>query len=627
MFVGGCGARSSSTTKLPPKGDLLHYIKDLRVEKWEGADATKVMTQTNVKSASDCRGERQFVVQSEYRPEGVIDLNWTRDGEVVSLSTKLAELLGDMKSLEKFWYHTYLLSFSFICFFLSCIRQLREVRTIANAFVCSYNPQRYISIPDGPPPGEPEPIFHVNGITAEIFTVLKSLPHLRNLLINFSLWDPLDRTTEGFAVLARTSGYKGAITGLTGFKDLEELVIFGVCADRRFSEIGKVVGKCMFSIPFKRRLKWLEVRVDEPWYDDLQDSGHINSTQDLWDWAVSLWGKLFGAAESLRCSGGLDGVDIDFLLEFGPIRWQWKCPKLAGLICRPENLTVLNLRGVDEKQILGTIKRLAIMGTPSLEIFAVECRLTELNNVLKRFCGLRELYVFEPDAKERYEARNELRPNYKPLVGSRGVSYEKPVDIKGIQWALDTISKFHLITLKVLVIEEIICPPRINCASTTINNIGGWRERGGNLRELGVHLWGPWEEIGEFLTAFGGLKSFHLFNCQRPEGLFHDEYGHFIKAARTAVMIANLWGREVICARKKVKPTMLEENRWIGVGPHFLDMVETWRWKWRIDDALKYVNGEGVLMYAGKAVKRPWEEGGRMWVVLRKGGVLTREDW
>lgn len=523
----------------------------------------------------------------------------------------------------------------------------------------SYNPQRYLSAPDTEPPSNPlgvllppilpnppgvpqppeRPGFWVNGVTPGLFAALKVLPHLKSLTINFLLWDPLSLAVKVF--LLAPLRYKPEKSGLVGFKNLEELVILGVSADKRFSEVEIVVKDCLLS-SLERRLKRLEVRIEEFWYDELQELNMVNPTQDLWDWAVALWGRCFGAAESFRCARGLNSTRIDFLLEFGPIRWQWQCPANTGFICRSENLTTVNLRDVHPKQILGVIKRLAKMGTPSLKVFAVECRLLALNRLLKRFSGLQELYIFEPEAQAYDVARGLHWADRKLSLNTPEVGQQKPIGHKGTQWTLDTICKHHLRTLKVLVIEEMISPPRLNCPGATLNAIGGWRERGANLRELGVCLWGTWEEIGEFITAFEGLRALHLFNRQRcdtaitfegvPKYLqtvpleLSKEQKSFFNAETMALKIANLWGRDLICSRKKSKVGMLDEDRWIGMGPHFNAGTSNWRWRWRIDSAERYVNWEDGPEFVGGKVKKMWAEGGRMWEVLEEGGVLTRDD-
>lgn len=436
--------------------------------------------------------------------------------------------------------------------------------------------------------------------------------------------------------------YESAEAGLTGFKNLEELVLLGVSADERFSEIETVVKDCLFPSKSGRRLKRLEVRIEHKWYAELQELASINPNQDLWDWVVSLWGKCFGAAESFRYIRGLNSTYISVLLGFGPIRWHWDCPTGVGFICRSEDLTALNLRNVHPKQILGAIKRLTKMETPSLKVLAVECRLIALNKLLRRFCGLKELYVFEPEAKANDEARDFLWANRELSFLVTEAAQQKPIGLKSTQWTLDTIYKCHLRTLEVLVIEEMICPPRLNCSSATINGIGGWRERGTNLKELGVRLWGSWEDIAEFLTAFEGLKSLHILNRHRSDAIVPvqevpsylqrvpriatDETRYFYNAETTALRIANLWGRDLICAKKKVRPGMLDFDRWIGVGPHFLEIASDWRWKWKIDNARKYVDWEDGPEFFGDAKTRVWEEGGRMWKVLREGEVLTRDD-
>lgn len=509
----------------------------------------------------------------------------------------------------------------------------------------SYNPQRYLSIPidDQFMPLPPAPLeARINGVTFSLFKTLKGLPGLKSLTINFYMWDPLSSSAGPLQTMVPIPAYKPASDGIVGFKNLEELVILGISADRRFSEIGIVVKNCLL-LSSRRKLNRLEVRADPWWHEKLQGMRSVNETQDLWDWAISLWGRCFGLAENLRCVRGLNSTRINVILEFGPIRWQWECPRNVGFICRIEDLTTINLRNVHPKQIMGAIRRLAKTGTSSLKVFAVECRLIQINMFLKRFCGLKELYIFEPDGKANDEARDELWSKrwYSHLIPE--AAQQKPMGLKGAQWTLDTILKHHLRTLEVLVIEEMICPPRVNCAGSAINGIGGWRGSGGRLKELGVRLWGSWEDMGEFMTAFEGLRSLHLFNRHRSDAIvpvqdvpmylqttrrtLSDKTCYLYNAETTALRIANLWGRDLICARKKVTPGMMDFDRWIGVGPHSHKFATSWRWKWRIDKAAKYVNWEDGPEFFGNEVTNVWEEGGRMWKVLREGAVLTRDDW
>lgn len=459
-------------------------------------------------------------------------------------------------------------------------------------------------------------------------------------MINFLVWDPLNPSADA-PMLA--PAYTSENDGLVGFKNLGELIILGVSADKRFSEIGVVVKDCLFLSNPWRILKRLEIRTDPWWHEKLQGMRSINETQDLWDWAVSLWGRCFGVAESFRCVHGLNSTHISVVLEFGPIRWQWECPENVGFICRMEDLTVINLRNVHPKQIAGVIRRLAKTGTPSLKVFAVECRLIQINKFLKRFCGLKELYIFEPDAKANDEAREALWAKRFFSHLTVEAAQQRPVDSKSAQWTLDTIVKHHLRTLEVLVIEEMICPPRVNCAGSAINGIGGWREFGGNLKELGVRLWGSWEDMGEFMTAFEGLKSLHLFNRHRSDAIvpvqdvpmylqtvtrvLTDQTRCLYNSETTALRIANLWGRDLICARKKITPGIRDFDRWIGIGPHFREHAANWRWRWEIDKAAKYVNWEDGPEFVGNQGNSVWEEGGRMWKVLREGAVLTRNEY
>lgn len=632
------------------KQELLRYVKDLRIEKWEGWNYPPEIEPPGFDYVfpGDHLEGKQLVVQMGLNSKGVYRLRWRRceTRQVLELHQVLSELLKHhMPSLEKFWYVCRgLFSFPY---------WVQDARAIVDSPLClsllrrgnSYNPQRYLSIPIGDqflplPPVVPE--VRINGITFSLFQALKELPGLKSLMVNFYMWDPLSPSAGGLQTIVHIPAYRPENDGLVGFKNLDELIVLGISADKRFFEIGVVVKDCLLLSNPRRRLSRLEIRVDPWWHEGLQDMRSVNETQDLWDWAVSLWGRCFGPAENLRCVRGLNSTRINVILEFGPIRWQWECPENLGFVCRIEDLTTINLRNVHPKQIVGAIRRLAKTGTPSLKVFAVECRLIQINMFLKRFCGLKELYIFEPEAKANDEARDALWSKrwYSHLIPE--AAQQKPISLKGAQWTLDTILKHHLRTLEVLVIEEMICPPRVNCAGSAINGIGGWRVSGGRLKELGVRLWGSWEDMGEFMTAFEGLRSLHLLNRHRSDAIvpvqdipmylqtvtrkLTNQTCCLYNAETTALRIANLWGRDLICSRKKATPGVMDFDRWIGVGPHSLESADNWRWKWRIDKAAKYMNWEDGPEFVGNEYTNVWEEGGRMWKVLREGAVLTRDD-
>lgn len=99
-----------SQTPIPfPKWQLLRFVRDLRIEKWEG---WKSLTEVPKAVGSDYlypaykRGEKQIVVQTALGHGGVAELRWVRteDRRSLRLQSVLAKLLRDMVILERFTY-------------------------------------------------------------------------------------------------------------------------------------------------------------------------------------------------------------------------------------------------------------------------------------------------------------------------------------------------------------------------------------------------------------------------------------------------------------------------------------------------------------------------------------------
>lgn len=102
--------RAHMATTIPlPKRELLCYVKDLRIEKWEGWNYPPGTEPPGFDYVfPGCRhGGKQLVVQMDLNSKGLYRLCWRRceTKEVLGLHQVLSELLRHhMPSLEKFWY-------------------------------------------------------------------------------------------------------------------------------------------------------------------------------------------------------------------------------------------------------------------------------------------------------------------------------------------------------------------------------------------------------------------------------------------------------------------------------------------------------------------------------------------
>lgn len=89
-----------------PKRELLRYVKDLKIEKWEGWRYPPEMRRP-VFDYAPSGHQNQLVVQMNPNSKGVYRLCWRRceTSEILGLHQVLSELLRHhMSGLEKFWY-------------------------------------------------------------------------------------------------------------------------------------------------------------------------------------------------------------------------------------------------------------------------------------------------------------------------------------------------------------------------------------------------------------------------------------------------------------------------------------------------------------------------------------------
>lgn len=500
----------------------------------------------------------------------------------------------------------------------------------------SYNPQRYnafywnsgIAKLYGHAPR------HLNlspalGMKASLLDALKNMPNLSSLTINFLDWDPFDPANDSSTAVESSSEYESHLHGLVGFKNLEELVILGIMDGNRLDEVGSVVKDCLLSNKPGRRLKRIEMRAHTGWWDSLEMEEDPFGAHEILSCVDEMWDTCFPPLEEFRMKvRGLSLVDINVIFEFGPTKWQFNYNKASPNSCW-ENITALDLQGLCEIYISETIDMLAekfrLRQPQHLRVFAVTCRIGHLNAFLEHCHGLKELYVLDPDATD-------------------SSSISDAIDIEGIHQVFDTISKRHLLTLEVLVVEEVIYTPRSGGTSDVINPIEGWKERGGKLRELAVNVWGPWEEISQFLSAFQNLKAIRLFSRRRnkknteksfPWPIFESTFvihgGNLYDAQTTAVavMLANTWGRDVIRGKNGMGSLIPEGHRWIWVGDC------TRPWKWHTHDAEKYagwMNLESQLWFkyydrdSSRFKWRVWEKEVKMSKILRQGGILIHSS-
>ena len=166
---------------------------------------------------------------------------------------------------------------------------------------------------------------------------------------------------------------------------------------------------------------------------------------------------------------------------------------------------------------------------------------------------------------------------------------------------MDTIVKRHLLTLEVLVIDEIIPVPYNWPAKGTIGSLQLWKTRGKKLKELGLTLWGPPERVAEFITCFPSLKYIHYFNTPNlcyvrpiimaPESFqIPDDHAtaftpYFCNATNMAALISYVWSRELINGLSNSMHSVGEPTRYIAIGPWWIMSESGHRWRWDEDKA------------------------------------------
>jgi hypothetical protein len=386
----------------------------------------------------------------------------------------------------------------------------------------------------------------------------------------------------------------------------------------------------------------------------------------------------FRIAEERRDKASTWKPVLKILVNINTLNVRWKFTTHIDYTLRAENLVQLKIiSGNIYEHTVKHLDLLAKMDLPSLRVLFLKCFMKDTHKLLKSFSGLRELYIIKPGPIERFRAARsgaEALRNYAIREG------EIMPDVAQCNWVLDSIVKCHLRTLEVLVIDENIPVPQSWTCKTSvklqdefstgdakslgriprspvehfwrsnsavINSLALWKERGSNLKELGLMLWGPWDRIDEFLTCFPSLKCFHLFNppsykdgvAQIPgmprayQLTLTDIFGHspyFCDLSNTAFKISYIWAREILGGATPPKGQVWKQEgiRWIGVGPWFIKKDFGKKWLWDEEKATGYTDWTYRPMFYGDhgfhshgLPGTPWKEGSRMWRELEQFAI------
>jgi hypothetical protein len=457
-------------------------------------------------------------------------------------------------------------------------------------------------------------------LTAPVWTVLKSMRKLKELCINFSGCDPyiyervntraqtLPAHEQPQFLLPQDALIDPVKDGLRGFTHLEKLKIWGIGCDRRLNDIAQVVFDCVAS----GTLRSLRVGI-ESWMFLNLIAHHQNMKQDLLLCCEHFWGKCFHRVRTNipTIQRMKSPPSLSVIIHFHNVVWTFGTA--ADYAFRPELLTELRIHeGLDGTVVKALLKRLSGTNIPNLRRLLVTCYLKDILPLLKSFSGLQELYILNPISEERRQAQAS-----RMFHKERRVAYETcqvQPNIRRSNLVMDVIAKCHLRSLEVLVIDEMVAIPWMWEYSGTINSLSLWKERGINLKQLGIALWGPIEHITRFITCFPRLKCLHLFNSphlevvspireapicfQQTSSDIFFQTPYLCNAANIASQIAAVWANELINGKgQHVLDSGVEATRWIAVGPYYITEDNRLRWQWREDNARQYLEWKLRLSY------------------------------
>jgi len=478
-------------------------------------------------------------------------------------------------------------------------------------------------------------------LTAVVWEQLKRMSRLRSLTVDFEYSDPL-LCGRMEPALPTSLGYNPGRDGLVGFKNLVSLDLRGVgcgrTSDHRFPEIASVIADCIES----GTLRNFSLGIERWWYF-LIETYLLDAEKDLWQWVEDLWTRCFRVAEERRKRHKHNpplALQIDFKLDFVRTYWQFKT--ISDYTFKPGMLVQLYIHS---GHILDTGKKMLAKldgkQLPNLRVLFLKTFLADANKIIKTTTGLRELYIVNPGSESRYAAR---LPNGCPVKQQMVAFHEAQDPIKSLtrtNWVLDTLIKNHLRSLEVLVIDEFIPVPIGDGAPGVINSLATWKQRGENLKELGVSLWGPWERIEAFLDCFPSLKCFHLFNppslwgvqtipgaplnvqLSQLDAFIYTPY--YCNSGVWAYRITRFWAKDLLFSKAgSGRHKQAEATRWIGIGPWYIEDNTDWKWKWEEDHARLYFEEWrrpdfcGATPGTDKTDKKEWRwlEVSKMWRVL-----------
>jgi hypothetical protein len=357
-------------------------------------------------------------------------------------------------------------------------------------------------------------MLNVPTLTSDILDALKALPKLRNLYIDFTHHDPL--------VLNRMNtshGYNRSRHGLVGFKNLEKLDIIMVDQDyrQRIRELSRVICDCICS----GHLQEIRIIINNDYRNTLHQK--YSAMKLLCE---TIWKSLF--ADTIRRAqidpDAVPLLSLDVLITCTFLSCNFRTSGY-GDVKSAYNVNWQNLIYLHDRSAsflpntLIQSKDLTRLQPQNLQRLHLRCSIASLGPLLKATQGLRQLIIIAPASPERVQLedkhRNNLHIRHAAAYKVTNTITHPKGYVRKMNRILDYLVKHHLLHLEVLVIDELIPCPK-SFPFPTWNSLSSWKSRAHNVREVGLHLWGPWEQIEEFMGVFTVVKYLHLFNAVNP---------------------------------------------------------------------------------------------------------------
>ncbi|KAI5813984.1 hypothetical protein BZA77DRAFT_357217 [Pyronema omphalodes] len=369
-------------------------------------------------------------------------------------------------------------------------------------------------------------------LTFDILDALKALPKLRHLCIDFSYHEPL-----GLNRMHSSQGYNSLRHGLVGFKRLEKLHIIMAAPDyrQRTRELSRVICDCICS----GNLREIGIVIKNDYRNTLNQSYPEMKTlcETIWK---SLFADTILKAEKTPRAVPLLRLDVSLTCTFLSCTFR-TCGH--GDVKTAYDVDWKNLISVSDlspsiltNPLIGS-RSLTRLQSQNLQKLHLRCSIASLGPLLKATHGLKQLIVIAPASRERLRVeekhRNSLHIRHNAAYKVTTAINHPKGHITKMNRILDYLVKHHLLHLEVLVIDELIPCPK-SYSIPTLNSLSSWKSRAHNVREVGLHLWGPWEQIVEFMGVFTVAKYLHLFNAVSPN------HGMYVKGMPDDIQITTL---------------------------------------------------------------------------------------